>query len=177
MTFLYILYGFLAIVVIILVIALYLPNRYFYEKTVIIKKPCDIVVNQVANLHHYAEWNPWQQQHKNIQKEITGTPKTRGHCYAWEGKKVGKGSITIRDIDNKHVFFQLEFIKPYKAQARDNWVFEEWGHGETKVTWQNFGDLSYPMGRIMGYIMNKPLDRQFNRGLKNLKTRCEQLTT
>jgi hypothetical protein len=174
MTFLYILYVLLAVIIIILVITLYLPNRYFYEKSTIIKKPCDVVIDQVANLHHYAQWNPWQQKFTNTKKDITGTPKTPGHKYAWEGKKAGVGSITIRDIDNKHVFFELEFIKPFKARARDNWVFEEWGNGETKVTWQNFGDLPYPFGRIMGFIINKSLDRQFTEGLNNLKAQCEQ---
>ena len=174
MTFLYILYVLLAVFVIILVIALYLPSRYFIEKTAIIKKPCDVVIDKVANLHHYAQWNPWQQKDTNSKKNITGTPKTPGHKYAWEGKKVGMGSLTIRDIDSKHVFFELEFIKPYKARARDNWVFEEWGNGETKVTWQDFGDLPYPMGRVMGFIMNKSLNRQFTEGLNNLKALCEK---
>jgi hypothetical protein len=53
-------------------------------------------------------------------------------------------------------------------------VFEEWGNGETKVTWQNFGDLPYPMGRIMGALMHKSLDRQFTEGLNNLRAVCEK---
>lgn len=174
MTFLYILYVLLAVIIVLLVIALYLPSRYFIEKSAIIKKPCDIVIDKVANLQHYAQWNPWQQKNKPTKKDITGTPKTIGHKYAWEGKKAGKGSITIHDIDYKHVFFELQFLKPFKARARDNWVFEEWGNGETKVTWQNFGDLPYPIGRIMGALMYKNLNRQFTEGLNNLRAVCEK---
>ena len=62
---------------------------------------------------------------------------------------------------------------PWKARARDNWIFEEWGNGETKVTWQNFGELPYPVGRLMGYILNRSLNRQFTEGLNNLKKLCE----
>jgi hypothetical protein len=173
MTFLYILYVLMAIIVTLLVVALYLPNRYFYEKSTIIKMPSDFVLDKVGDLRCYAEWNPWQKKEPNAKKTFTGTPKTNGHTYAWEGKKVGQGNITIRDIDSKHIFFLLEFIKPFKATARDNWVFEEWGNGETKVTWQNFGNLPYPLGRLMGYMMNKTLDRQFTEGLQNLKKFCE----
>lgn len=174
MTFLYILYVLVALIVILLIAALYLPNGYFIEKHAIIQKPCDIVIDKVADLHHYAQWNPWQKTDAKSKCIITGTPKTPGHKYAWEGKKIGVGSLTLRDIDNRHVFFEMEFIKPYKARSRDNWIFEEWGNDETKVTWQNFGDLPYPIGRIMGYLIHKTLDRQFVEGLKNLKSLCEK---
>ena len=83
------------------------------------------------------------------------------------------GSLKISRIDNKHIHFNLEFIKPWKSHAKDNWLFEEWGTGETKVTWQNSGDLPWPMARLMGPIINKNLNHQFELGLKNLKKICE----
>jgi hypothetical protein len=175
MTFLYIFYVLLAIIVILLVIALYLPNGYFIEKHAIIKRPRAIVMDKVADLHYYAQWNPWLKSDADSKGKITGTPKTPGHKYIWEGKKIGVGSLTLRDIDEKHVFFELQFIKPYKARGRDNWIFEEWGNGnETKVTWQDFGDLPYPHGRLLGYLLYKSLNRQFNEGLLNLRNLCEK---
>ena len=83
------------------------------------------------------------------------------------------GSLTLRDIDRKHVHFDLEFIKPWKASASDDWLFEEWGNGETKVTWQNNGELPYPIARLISPMISKNLERQFIQGLKNLKSLCE----
>jgi hypothetical protein len=84
------------------------------------------------------------------------------------------GSLTINSIDNKHIHFDLEFLKPWKSRAKDNWLFEAWGDGsETKVTWQNSGNLPYPMARIMGPMINKNLNKQFEEGLGNLKKMCE----
>jgi Polyketide cyclase / dehydrase and lipid transport len=173
MTLLYILYILVALIITLLVIGLFLPAEYHVEKTIIIQKPVAWVMDKVANLHYYAEWNPWQKPDTTAKKEITGTPKSPGHKYSWQGKKVGMGSLTLRDIDSKHVHFDLQFIKPWKAEANDNWLFEEWGTGETKVTWQNDGDLPYPMARLMGPTLNKTLNRQFVEGLNNLKKLCE----
>ena len=162
-----------AIIVALLVIALFMPREYHVERTAIIKKPVSFVMDRVADLNYYAKWNPWQRKDKDNKSDITGTPKTRGHRYSWKGKKIGIGSLTLRDIDKKHVHFDLEFIKPWKASANDDWLFEEWGNGETKVTWQNNGDLPYPLARLMGAVLSKNLNRRFMEGLNNLRKLCE----
>lgn len=162
-----------ALVLLALVLAALLPGKYNVEKSVIIHKPKDAVMDKVADLHNYAKWNPWQQSEPNSKSEITGTPKMPGHKYYWNGKKIGEGSLTLRNIDQKHVHFNLEFLKPWKSVANDNWLFEEWGNGETKVTWQNNGALPWPMARLMGPILSKTLNKQFDTGLNNLKNLCE----
>lgn len=174
MVILYIVSGLITLLVILLIVALFLPARYHIEKRTIIAKPVSFVIDRVADLNYYAQWNPWQKTEPDTRGEITGTPKTPGHCYSWDGKKVGVGSLTLRNIDRKHVRFNLDFIKPWKASASDDWLFEEWGNGETKVTWQNSGDLPYPVARLMGPLLGKTLEKQFVQGLKNLKNLCEE---
>ncbi len=161
------------LIVLILLVAAFLPGSYNVEKSTIINKPVNGVMDKVADFNYYKQWNPWQQMEPQSKQEITGTPKTPGHKYSWSGKKIGEGSLTLRDIDPKHVHINLEFIKPWKAKANDNWLFEEWGNGETKVTWQNNGALPYPMARLMGPYLNKSLQKQFVTGLENLKKLCE----
>ena len=166
-------YLFLALVVGILLISSFMPSRYNVEKTIIIIRPLAEVMDMVGDLNHYAKWNPWQQADPAAKKTITGDPKTIGHKYSWEGKKIGIGHLTVVGIDHKHIHFDLEFLKPWKSHAKDNWLFEDWGTAETKVTWQNSGDLPWPMARLMGPIINKNLNHQFELGLKNLKKMCE----
>ena len=171
MIFIYILLG---IIVTLLIAASLMPKAYNVEKTIVIKKPATEVKNRVGNLNEYSVWNPWQQSDPSASKMITGTSNTPGHKYAWEGKKVGVGSLTINKIDDKYIHFDLEFLKPWKSKAKDNWMFEQWGDGgETKVTWQNSGDLPWPMARLMGPMINKNLNHQFEIGLDNLKKMCE----
>ena len=166
-------YIIIGLIALLLIISAMLPKSYNVEKSAIIKKSVSDVMNNVGDLSHYKQWNPWQQKDKGSESNITGLPKRPGHKYSWKGKKVGAGSLTLRDIDEKHVHFDLEFIKPWKSRARDNWLFEEWGNDETKVTWQDFGALPYPLGRLMGYMVHKNLNRQFTEGLNNLKRFCE----
>lgn len=166
-------YIFVTLIIAILVIAALMPKTYNIEKTIVINKNTTDVMKRIGNLNDYSLWNPWQQADPAAKKTITGTPHTPGHKYAWEGKKTGIGSLTLNSLDEKHIHFDLEFLKPWKSKAKDNWLFEQWGDGETKVTWQNGGELPWPMARLMGPMINKNLTHQFGTGLANLKKLCE----
>ena len=170
MTVLYIVLGLIALL---LFIAALSPKRYNIEKSIIIRRPLTEVMEKVANLNYYKDWNPWQKMEPSSKAIISGEPKMPGHRYEWEGKKIGAGSLTIRDIDNRHIHNDLEFLRPWKAKARDNWLFEDWGTSETKVTWQNAGNLPFPIARLMWPLFNKNLNHQFVTGLGNLKKLCE----
>jgi len=167
-------YIFIGLIVLLLVAAATMPKSYSIEKTIIINRSSNEVMNRIADLSYYSQWNPWQQSDPTAKSTITGTAGSSGHKYAWEGKKVGVGSLTLLNMDSKHIHFELEFFKPWKAKAKDNWLFEQWSDGnETKVTWQNSGDLPWPMARLMGPMLNKNLNHQFEQGLNNLKKMCE----
>ena len=171
MIFVYIL---LALILSLLIIAALMPKAYQVEKSIIIVKQPHFVMDKVGDLNNYSQWNPWQQSDPTAKSTITGTPHSPGHKYAWEGKKVGMGSLTLLDENTKHIHFELEFIRPWKSKAKDNWLFEEWGNGnETKVTWLNAGELPWPLARLMGPMIGKALNHQFTVGLDNLKKMCE----
>ena len=163
-----------ALIAALLVAAALMQKFYNVEKSIIIKRPVADVMNRIGDMNYYSQWNPWQQSDPTTKSTITGTPSAPGHKYAWEGKKVGVGSLTLLSLDNKHIHFELEFLKPWKSKAKDNWLFEPWGDGsETRVFWQNNGDLPWPMARLMGPMITKNLNHQFEQGLNNLKKMCE----
>ena len=166
-------YIFAGLVVTLLIVAALLPRVYNIEKTMVIKKPVPEVMSRVCNLNDYAVWNPWQLSEPSSARTISGNPGTIGHKYAWQGKKIGAGSLTINNLDDKHIHFDLEFLRPWKSRAKDNWLFEPWGDGsETKVTWQNSGGLPWPIARLMGPMIVKNLNYQFEQGLNNLRKIC-----
>jgi len=152
-----------------------MPKSYNVEQSAIVGKPVTDVMQRVGDLNSYKQWNPWQQMDPGAKSTISGTPHTRGHQYAWEGKKIGAGSLTLQHEDAAHIQFLLEFIRPWKSKASDNWHFEAWGQGgETKVTWQNSGELPWPIARLMGPMISKNLNTQFQTGLENLKKMVEE---
>lgn len=167
-------YILLGLIVALLVGAALMPKTFNIEKSVIIKKPAAETMGYVGNLNHYSKWNPWQQMDPTSKNTITGNPMSSGHKYHWEGKKIGIGELRLLSSDDKHIHFDLEFFKPWKSKAKDNWLFEPWGDGnETKITWQNSGELPWPMARLMGPMINKNLNHQFEQGLNNLKKMVE----
>lgn len=153
--------------------AVWMPKTFNIEKTIVINQSLPLVMDHIADLNHYSMWNPWQQTDPSTQMKITGTPKTIGHRYEWTGKKVGTGSLTLIDIDEKHIHFDLQFLKPWKSSAKDNWLLEPWGDNGTKITWQNSGGLPWPVARLVGPMLTRSLNKQFETGLKNLKALCE----
>lgn len=172
MLLLYIVLGLFAVL---LIAASLLPKSYNVEKNIIIKRPAVYVMQRISDLNYYSQWNPWQQSDPSAKSTITGTAGQSGHKYAWEGKKVGVGSLTLLSMDAKHIHFDLQFIKPMNSKASDNWLFESWGDGsETKVTWQNSGELPFPIGRLMGPMISGQLNKQFVQGLESLKKLCEE---
>ncbi len=161
------------LIILVLIIAALLPSKYNVETSAIIKRPRKEVMDKVGDFNYFSKWNPWQQMEPSANYKITGTPKTPGAQYAWKGKKIGEGRYILTGIDDKHIHYDLEFLKPMKARSKDNWLFEDWGTSETKVTWQNAGDLPYPVGRLIGGAINKNLHKQFTQGLNNLRKLCE----
>lgn len=169
-----IVYVILGLIILLLIIAAMMPGKFNIEKTTVISRPIQHTKDRVGDLNQYSIWNPWQQAEPKSTKQITGTPNTPCHKYSWQGKKIGVGSLTLLSLDERHIHFQLEFVKPWKSKAKDNWLFEPWGDGtETKVTWQNSGELPWPIARLMGPMINKNLSHQFEQGLRNLKNMCE----
>jgi hypothetical protein len=167
-------YGLLLLIVALLLMAALMPKIYNVEKSIVINKPAAEVMGYVGNLNQYSKWNPWQQMDPTAQNTITGTAMSPGHKYHWEGKKIGIGELRFISSDDKHIHFELEFFKPWKSKAKDNWLFEPWGDGnETKITWQNSGQLPWPMARLMGPMITKNLNQQFTTGLDNLKKKVE----
>ncbi|MFN8290275.1 MAG: SRPBCC family protein [Chitinophagaceae bacterium] len=169
-----VIYILLGLIVALLAGAALMPATYNVEKSTVIKKPVKEVMNYIGDLNRYRDWNPWAKMEPAARSTITGAPLSPGHKYEWTGKKIGTGSLTFLSADDQHIHFDLEFLKPWKAKAKDNWLFEPWGDGnETKVTWQNSGDLAWPIARLMGPMINKNLNHQFDQGLANLKNAVE----
>lgn len=168
-------YILMALIALLLIIAALLPGKYSIKKEIVIAKPAAHVYSRVADLNYYRDWNPWHKMEPAAVSKIEGTPATVGHKFAWDGKKIGQGSLTIKGLTApQEITLDLEFIKPWKSMALDCWTFDDLNNGSTKVVWENSGPLQFPMARLMGPMINKNLNQQFEQGLKNLKELCEK---
>ena len=169
-----VLYVLIGLVALFFILPAVMPKTYAIEKSITVNASADACYDKVADLNHYRDWNPWSQMEPDASKKIEGTPKTIGHKYSWEGKKIGVGILTVKSLNpGKSAELDLEFIRPWKSKAVDSWAFESNG-SQTKITWKNHGPLAYPMARLMGPMINKNLNQQFETGLNNIKKLCEK---
>ena len=164
---------FTALVALVFLIPALMPSKYVIEKSIRVDAAPEKCFDKIVNLNNYAAWNPWSQMEPDAVKKIEGTPGTPGHYYAWQGHKTGAGVLTVKKVDpSKSAELELEFFRPWKAVGLDSWTFE-YVAGQTKITWKNIGPLQYPVVRLMGPMIKKNLEKQFEAGLENLKKLCE----
>lgn len=172
MIILYIIIGLIALIVLLMFI---LPGKYLVKKSIVVNSDISKCYSMAADLNNYRDWNPWSKMEPDAKKSITGTPKTVGHRYDWEGKKIGIGSLTVKRVEeNKAVDLTLEFVKPFQSLADDNWTFEQLPNNQVKIVWSNSGDLPAGMARLMGPMITKNLNKQFEQGLNSIKELCEK---
>lgn len=168
----YVAYGLGALILILSIVPAFLPDKYVVERSIEISKPVDSVYLAVADFNSYLKWNPWSQMEPTSQQTIEGEPATVGSKWSWNGKELGKGSLTIMYLEpGKSITSNLVFVEPFQSTATDSWKFEPTANG-TKATWHNEGGFDY-FDRYFGLVMDKMLGGQCETGLKNLKSLCE----
>jgi len=171
----YILTAVVALAVITSIVLYFLPNQYSVSNSIEINQRPDIIYSQLYDFNKWGTWDPWMEADPEAKVTIEGTPGTPGHKMSWDGKKSGVGSMTIISSGvNQFVYSQLNFIKPFKAQAKDMIRLEAEG-GMTKVTWTNTGGLAFPFGRLFGLSVDKMLGADQRKGLDKLKKATEAM--
>jgi hypothetical protein len=153
----------------------FLPDSYTVTESIEINRPEKTIYSMVSDYNNWKNWSPWAEMEPNALFTVTGEPGKPGHQLSWNGKKLGKGSLSIRiAASNGFLNGDLVFEEPFKATAKDDWSFEE-KDNKTIVTWTSTGGLSFPFGRLYGLTMNETLSKQQKHGLEKLKNLCESL--
>ncbi len=153
----------------------FLPDSYSVKQSIEIDRPVETVYPMVSNYSNWKAWSPWAEMEPEATVTIAGEPGKPGHSMSWSGKKIGKGTLSIRMASsNGFVNGELNFEKPFKAIASDKWSFEAEGN-KTIVTWISEGELRYPIGRLFGLTLGEALSKQEKHGLEKLKKVCESL--
>ncbi len=165
-----------AIIVLLLIIALFIPKDFSYQKSITISAPIDSVWMHTNSLGALDEWSPWIEYNPNIKTTITGTDGTVGAKASWESKtkNVGSGSQTITKIEVPTLFAtDLKFNTPYESEAQGFVKLSPEGN-KTKVTWGFNSEMPYPFN-LMKLTMNMEdaVGKDFGIGLTKLKKLCE----
>jgi len=171
----YILVGFLAIIILFLIFVALQPNDFRITRAATVAAPPAIVFEQVNDLHKWNAWSPWARMDPDARNTYEGPVAGVGASFAWAGnKKVGEGRMTITDSQPcERIGIKLEFFKPFVATNRVDFTFKPDGD-QTEIVWEMSGKNSF-VGKIFTLLMScdKMIGSQFEQGFSNLKSIVE----
>jgi hypothetical protein len=168
----------IAIIVIVLVAALFVRKEYSVQRTISINTPKKEVYDYVKYLKNQDNYSVWSKIDPGMKREFRGTDATEGFVSAWDSsnKEAGKGEQEIKKMtEGQRIDYEIRFFEPMKST--DYAFLELTGESEaaTKVTWGFFGKMKYPMNMSLVFMdMDALLGKDLENGLINLKKELEK---
>ena len=162
-----------AIIALVGIIGFFLPSKMKVERTMVIKAPTEVLVNQIADFNNWGKWSPWDKLDPNLKKEFYGEPSKVGHGYKWESNnsEVGKGSQTITAITNDSITTDLIFEGMGGSLSYFRFAPAE---GGISVTWGFTSECGMNIFmRYMGLMMDRMMGKVFEQGLADLQKACD----
>lgn len=164
------LYGIGGIFLLILIIALFMPSKYEIERSITIDRHPETVYEKVATLSEWPKWNPWSLgSDSNVYNDVK---MGKGAEWEWRSKEQGNGKLRIVKADPYHSLQTRLHFQDSTMTGNGEWRFERKG-SKTVVTWRTWGELGYPVGRLMAPFLSGMIGEDLKKGLKNLKTHLE----
>jgi hypothetical protein len=165
----YILFGLIGLIALVLLVAAFLPKDFKAESSIVINKPKQEVFDYMRHIKNMDNYGVWNLSDPNMKKGYEGTDGTVGFKYSWDGKKAGKGTQTIKKIEDGRIETELDF--GFGDPAISHMIIEEVSPDQTKVTWGISGRSSWPMNLMSAIYDMNPM---FQEGLGNLKNVLEK---
>ena len=145
---------------------------YHVERSIIIKKPLAQVQNSLRDYKQWEVWSPWLIMEPDAIVTYSDRQGQVGANYGWSGVLVGAGSMELLEVHENELKMQLNFLKPFKSQARVGFLLEALAES-TQVTWTMDGHLPF----FMFWMKNKMktfVGMDYERGLNMLKEYLEK---
>ena len=169
-----VLFAVVILIVVFLAGAYVLPSRVDVSRDIVVSAPISKIFPHVNDLRKFQVWSPWAVIDSDMKVVYSGTTKGKGQVMSWTSKdpNVGSGVQEITDsVVDKRVTTKLDFGEQGFATA--SWDLTDEGSG-TKIVWSFQTDLgSNPMMRWMGLLFDGWIGKDYEKGLKSLKTIVE----
>jgi hypothetical protein len=156
------------------------PSAYHVERKLEVAAPADVVFGVLNDLHRFSGvlvlfGSPWDTLDPGMQKTFEGPAAGVGQSYAWSGKEVGKGKMTIEEsAPGQKVGIKLQFEEPMESTAAFALTLEGTPAGSL-VTWSMDGNHNF-VGKAFGVFvdMDDMLGADLEKGLALLKSAAEK---
>jgi len=155
-------------------IAYLLPRNVTVERQVIIAASPSEVFPLVNSLQRIAEWSPWTVRDPDMIVTYEGPAEGVGNAMVWTSTVDGLGNgrqEIVESITDTGVATLLDVSNMGTARA---WIDLDEVTGGTQVTWGLDTDMGMnPIGRWMGFMMDRLVGPDYEAGLANLQDLIE----
>lgn len=155
------------LLVTLLILGALFPSEHHIEQRVAIDAPPEEVFEQINTLKNWENWAP-----SSPDFSYEGSQSGEGARQTWLNEN-GKGFLEIKKSE-PYQLIQAEMKFPGDKKFQTNWMLRP-ENDSTYVIWgMEFGELSYPLGRLEGIIINGRMQANIYKGLSNLKSYIEE---
>ena len=171
-----ILLGIVALIVLVLVIALFVKKDFAVERSITINKPNQEVFDYVKMLKNQKNWSTYSQADPEMKEFYKGTDGTVGAVYGWESKMMGDGEQLITKVaEGERVDIDLIFKGMMGGTSPAYIATKVLSDSTTQVTWAMSGKMNYPMN-FMGLFMSMDdmIGTEYQKSLEQLKGLLEK---
>lgn len=147
------------------------PDTFRVERSRVISAPPERVYALIHDLRQFNTWNPYERKDPAAKGQYSAITAGPGARYAWQGDKVGTGSMEITDATAPaRVAMKLDFVAPFEAHNQVDFTLQPEGDGATRVTWAMHGPVPY-LAKIAHLLFNmdRMVGQDFEDGLNNLQ--------
>lgn len=164
----------LGLILIILAIAMMLPNDYAVSRSITINAPAEKIYTLVADPKEWKKWSVWNQRDPAMQMTFSGPASGAGAGWDWQSKSQGNGGMKFTAaVENQKIDYELHFEGMGKPSSGA--LLFEAQTGVTKITWSMHGTSEGNlMMKLFAPFMDKMVGPDFQAGLDNLKKLAEQ---
>jgi hypothetical protein len=160
------------------VVSFFLPKEYHVERSILIVSPPELVYSQIVDLEAWQEWDPWGDMDPDMEVVFGDKTVGLGASYRWTSEMSGDGEMTIVETEpSKMVKYKLVFAG-YEDNPSYSVITLEAPDvmGPTNVNWTFEGSVGDKLfARWMVLLMDKFVGVNYEKGLKSLEKRCQDM--
>jgi uncharacterized protein YndB with AHSA1/START domain len=165
--------GAVAVLVIALVFVASRPGSYAVEREAVVTAPLEVVYAQLADLHRWPAWSPWQPV-AEVQQEFGGSAAGQGARLHFTGRLQANGPMAegelevLEAVPSQRLVLRLTWFRPSQASVELNFALKPESTG-ARVVWQVRGRLGFGQ-KLAGLLASWDdlLGPDLERGLRQL---------
>ena len=151
-----------------------IEKNYVVEKNIEIKAPSNQVMSLLEDFSQWQKWSPWHEVEPHALYQFDGPMGQLGSSLQWDGKIIGKGSLTLIAKTPTGLTIRMQMIKPRPYTVEGEFLIETLSSERTRVSWKMSGELRYPLGRIFSSEIKEMMSRDMERGLHHLQKTAQK---